>query len=265
MGCASQFRTVLSQALSCRRKSGLPCRQRTSDQQRPYDQLGCAAAGSGPGGFTRRGRGRGQSRSPAPGSGQKPSVRPDSAPSLAPTAAARPTHLATASTEPRIGAPPSSPPSYSTPEMSSSTPRTPASRLPHAAIALRCAPQTPHPNPRLGTAGGLAAQGRLGSVVLGCAVRRGGAGPVGWAGCKPGTARCGTRTPDAASPFPGHTPTKWEPAPQVGKSQEKQKTSRWEIVNLPKNQSKANQDKEAPVKVANVKEIIGVLILLLGL
>ena len=173
---------------------GCPAGQRTSDQQRPYIQLGGAAGRSSPGGFTRRGRGRGQSRSPAPSSGQKPPVRPDSAPSLASTAAARPTHLATASTEPGIGAPPSSPPSYSTPDMSSSTPRTPASRLSHAAIALRCVPQTPRPNPRLGTAGGLAAQGAPGKCSPGLF------SPAGWGGAsrlgRVQTRNRGTQTPD---------------------------------------------------------------------
>lgn len=60
----------------------------------------------------------------------------------------RPTHFATASTEPAIGLPPPSPLSYSTPEISSSTPRTPASRWLHAAIASHSVPQPRSPSRR---------------------------------------------------------------------------------------------------------------------
>lgn len=106
-------------------------------------KLGVGAAGVQPG-WGGGPSARGGARAAAP-----PRQRPETAGGTrlsgawrSPRPAGR-THLATASTEPGIGTPPSSLPSYSTPEMSSSTPRTPASRSPHEAIALCRAPQSP--------------------------------------------------------------------------------------------------------------------------
>lgn len=131
----------------------------------------CELTGVGRGG-TRRGLSRGPAPCRQPGTRQSLALGGRSG---APSGASRPTHLATASTEPAMAVPPPAPLSYSTPEMSSSTPRTPASRSPHGAMAPGRAPPL-----RVPTGAGTAAQGRLGTVVPR-------AGQGGKTGRKPGT------------------------------------------------------------------------------